>query len=127
MEQKWDRYSDPPIRGISPVQILDENDNVLYTGWYIHHEIINYFWYDTITDEEISNNTAHIVAVTEYGDWNLKNELKLKRVTPPHKIKPVYDYVNKIEALKAAIINSLDDPNYLSMNKGYILSILNDS
>ena len=86
MYENWNGYSEPPLEGVPQVSIVDESGNIVYTGWYVHGERINYCMYDTISNEGISNNTIHGVMVEEHGDWNLPNRFVLKRVTPPHKI-----------------------------------------
>ena len=85
-------YHEPPIPGIPMVRILDEDGKqVMQCGWYIHHQKVNYcgaFGLD-LTDEQLAENTEHIVAICHQGDWNMKNDLRFVRVTPPHRIEVI--------------------------------------
>ena len=85
-------YHEPPIPGVPMVRILDENGKqCMQEGYYVHSEKVNYCgaFGDDLTDEQLAENTLHLVAITDQGDWNMKNTVRLIRVTPPHRIEVI--------------------------------------
>lgn len=77
-----------PVEGVPMVRVLDEQGREVLRGWYIRHEKRQpYCLNDELRDEDVQ----HIVAVDEFADWGMPRELKLKAVTPPHRIEVVHD------------------------------------
>lgn len=68
---------------IPQVGVYDENNKLLFTGFYICH-INRQAYCDSTNDKD---DIDHLVAYSESADWGLPRGLRIKRITPPHKIK----------------------------------------
>lgn len=76
------------VEGVPMVRVLDEQNREVLRGWYIRHETRQpYCFGDELREEEVQ----HIVAVDEFADWGMPRQLKLKVVTPPHRIEMVHE------------------------------------
>lgn len=75
-----------PLAGVPQVRVLDEEGREVLRGWYVFHEkrqpcVMN----DWLKPEDVE----HLVAVDSFADWNMPRDLKLMRVSPPHRIEVI--------------------------------------
>lgn len=71
------------IPGIPQVGVYDENDNLMFTGWYAFHKNTNYCFSDDYKPEYYD----HLVIHDDFADWGMKQGIRVTKVTPPHYIK----------------------------------------
>lgn len=72
---------------IPKVRVVDEAGRICCEGYYIAYP--ERMGYPLIERGEKPDEIplVELVAVVEYGDWGLNNQLRLMRVTPPHRIE----------------------------------------
>lgn len=72
------------VAGVPMVRVLDGDGREVARGWYVRHEnrqpaLLG----DRLRPEDVD----HLVAFDGSADWGMPRELKIKRVTPPHRIE----------------------------------------
>lgn len=82
---------------IPRVRVIDPNGRKVCEGWYIAYP--ERMGYPIVEPDEKPDEIplVELVAVVEYGDWGLKNGLRLNCVTPPHRIEIIEDKEGGVE------------------------------
>lgn len=69
---------------IPRVKVLDEEGNIVCTGYYMLHFNRTPSPFD---DEYKEEDVEHIVVKDQESDWNMSRGIEAKLVTPPHTIE----------------------------------------
>lgn len=71
------------LPGIPRVGVYDENDKLLFEGWYAFHQNTSYCF----TTDYKPEFYDHLVIHDSFADWGMGQEVIVTKVTPPHYIK----------------------------------------
>ena len=83
-DNDWNCGRVDPLPGVPMVRVVDEHGKELARGYYIHHVNRNLGPFGRYPRE---GDVDHLVAMDGFADWNLPQNLEIKKVTPPHRIE----------------------------------------